>query len=80
METGLAGNHCHGTSHKIVPPRHATPGFCLRPPFTGALHRVFLLYPRHSTNVLATFSRALQSLEVLQELVPIAHVEGAREL
>ena len=31
----LAGNHCHNISHQHVPPRHATPGSCLRFPSTG---------------------------------------------
>ena len=75
----LAGNHCRDTSYQQVPSRHATPGSCLRFPSTGGPPSCLLANPRHSTNVMAPFSRAplnhsslhhrtLLGLEILQEL------------
>ena len=53
----LAGNHCHGTSHQLVPPRHAISGSCLRSPFSADPPSCLLARP-HSTNAMAPFSRA----------------------
>ena len=67
-------NHCHDISHQQVPPRHATPGSCLR-----SLHREPSIVsscetPRHSANTMAPFSCALPNLAIALFIVVLSRI------